>query len=160
MKKRIYSREFYKAVINNLAQDVDTQTMINAVSLATLLVPKDRLYEEVDISDGHNGSYYPEVDKLVDRMPDSQADPNFKMTPLTKTTVDDSIKLYDLAELAKKAQVDAMAARTWLLTQGITPAGYGNNAAGDLVAGYPDSVLEQLIRHAWEINNKKGDGHN
>lgn len=161
MKKRIYSREFYKTVINNLAQDVDTQTMINAVSLATLLVPKDKLYEEVDVEDDKKAPEYDEVEQLVKRLPDVNEDSNFKMTPLTDTTVKDDTKLFDLSDLSKKARVDALAARTWLLEQGITPAGYGNNTSGVLVAGYPKGVFDKLVSHAWEINNgKKGDVNN
>lgn len=161
MKKRIYSREFYKTVINNLAQDIDTQTMINAVSLATLLLPKDKLYEEVDVDDDKKAPEYDEVERLVKRLPDVNEDSNFKMTPLLDTTVKDDTKLFDLSDLSKKAHVDALAARTWLLEQGITPAGYGNNANDVLVAGYPKEVFDRLVSHAWEINNdKKGDVNN
>lgn len=161
MKKRIYSREFYKTVINNLARDIDTQTMINAVSLATLLLPKDKLYEEVDVDDDKKAPEYDEVERLVKRLPDVNEDSNFKMTPLTDTTVKDDAKLFDLSDLSKKAHVDVLAARTWLLEQGITPSGYGNNINGVLVAGYRKEVFDRLVSHAWEINNdKKGDVNN
>lgn len=154
MKKRIYSREFYKAVINNLSQEVDTQTMINAVSMATLLLPKERLYEEVEVPDGDSKTRFEEVDRLIQRLPKrSKLAGNEDLVPLADTTV--STPLYDLADLAKKARVNALAARAWLLAQGISPTGYGNNQTGELVAGYDKSILDKLMRHAWEISNGK-----
>lgn len=128
--------------------------MINAVSLATLLLPKERLYEEVEVPDSDSETRFEEVDQLVKRLPKrSKLAGDEKLVPLSDTTV--STPLYDLADLAKKARVNALAARTWLLAQGISPTGYGNNRTGELVAGYDKSILDKLMRHAWEISNGK-----